>query len=191
MPGEKSPAVGAGLGAQRATAARGRSRSVERHPVEIAGIDGVFRPTNIGKVRIYGLETAFLLDLGAGFFGTVTYTFTDATYIDFEGRPDLEGNRLDDNVRHRGSAAVVWRHEKGHTARLGAIFSGDRFTDPENTEEGLLDGWVTLDFQFEAKLADWAALTLNVQNLLDEDYATRETFAEPGRAAFVGIRLTF
>jgi vitamin B12 transporter len=119
------------------------------------------------------------------------YTYTDATYDEFEGREDVEGNRLDGNVEHYGTAAVRWTHPDGHGARLSALVSGDRVTDPENSDEGLLDSYVVVDFQAWVRVAEFATLTLNVKNLFDEEYATRPEYEMPGRAAFVGVRVVF
>jgi iron complex outermembrane receptor protein len=153
--------------------------------------DGVFRPTNVGKVRILGVESAIRTDLGSGFTADATYTYTDAIYTDFDADPDVEGNRLDDNVKHRASFGVTWRHEDGYAIRFGMLFSGDRFTDPENTPEGKLDSFMVGDIQAFAPLTEGIALTLNIQNLFNTRYFLRPEFKQPGRAVFLGIRANF
>lgn len=153
--------------------------------------DGVFRPTNVGKVRILGVETTVTAEIGYGFSADATYTFTDATYIDFDADPNVEGNRLDDNVQNRATLGVNWRNEDGFAARFGMLFSGDRYTDPENTSEGKLDSFMVADLQAVAPLTEGIALTLNIQNLFNTRYFTRPEFKQPGRAMFVGIRAQF
>ena len=51
--------------------------------------DGVFRPTNVGKVRILGVEAGIRSDFGYGFTGDLNYTFTDAIYTEFDANPDV------------------------------------------------------------------------------------------------------
>jgi len=153
--------------------------------------DGVFRPTNVGKVRILGVESAIRTDIGYGFTADATYTYTDAIYTDFDADPDVEGNRLDDNVKHRASIGLTWRHQDGYAIRFGMLFSGDRYTDPENTQEGKLDSFMVADIQAFAPLTEGIALTLNVQNLFNTRYHLRPEFKQPGRAVFVGVRANF
>jgi len=152
---------------------------------------GVFETRNIARVEIYGLETTLGVDLGCGFRADLAYTYTNAEYEEFDLRPDAEGNRLDDNVRHRGAATLSWRHEDGHAARLGVDVSGDRYTDERNTREGHLDGYYVVFLQAEAAVTPWASLTLNVENLFNHRYAVRPEFKQPGRAIFGGLRLRF
>ena len=152
---------------------------------------GIFRPMNIARVKIWGLETEVAADLGGGFSAVAGYTLTNAEYTKFEGNDDVEGNRLDDNVKHRGSAALTWRHPDGHGARLGVIVSGNRPTDPENTRDDFLDPYYVFEFAAQAQLTEWAAVTFSVENALNRGYRTRPEFRQPGRAIFAGLRLTF
>ncbi|MEN8149289.1 MAG: TonB-dependent receptor [Planctomycetota bacterium] len=153
--------------------------------------DGVFRPDNITAVDVRGFAVTLAGEIGYGFRADAGYTYTDATYEEYEGREAVEGNRVDGNVEHVGTVAFGWRHEAGHGARLAALFSGDRMTDPENTDAGEIDSYVVVDFQAHARLSKLVVLTLNVLNLLDEEYATRPEYDQPGRAAFVGVRVSF
>jgi len=153
--------------------------------------DGVFRPDNITTVEFLGAGAQLEGDLGYGFGCEAGYTFTDATYEEYEGRESVEGNRIDGNVRHIGTLAFNWRHEGGHGARIAGLFSGDRVTDPENTDAGTLDSYVVVNFQAHYRVAEFAVLTLNVMNLFDEEYATRPEYLQPGRAAFMGVRISF
>ncbi|MCU0727071.1 MAG: TonB-dependent receptor [Planctomycetes bacterium] len=153
--------------------------------------EGVFRPQNIARVRIFGVETLFDADLGEGLVAQAGYTFTSAKYVDFTGRPEVEGNRLDDNVRHRGSASLVWRHADGHAVRLSILASGNRTTDPENSGEGRLDGFYVVSLSGEARLTEWAVLFVNVENALNHGHRTRPEYREPPRAIFAGLRVSF
>ncbi len=153
--------------------------------------DGVFRPQNVGKVRILGIESIVTTKLGYGFIADANYTYTDATYTDFDQDPDVEGNRLDDNVKHRGSVGVTWRHADGHAVRFGLLITGDRYTDPANTQMGHLESFMVADIQGVARLTEGIDLTVNVQNLFNTRYHVRPEFKQPGRAIFVGLRATF
>jgi len=153
--------------------------------------DGVFRPGNITSVEFRGVGATFVGDLGSGFGCDASYAYTDAIYKDFEGREDVEGNRIDGNVLHFGTLTFNWRHEDGHGARISGLFSGDRVTDPENSDAGTLSTWVVVNLQAHYEVAEFAVLTLSVMNLLDEEYATRPEYPQPGRGAFLGVRVSF
>jgi outer membrane cobalamin receptor len=153
--------------------------------------DGVFRPQNIAKVRIAGIEASFRADLGEGFTTETGYTFTSASYQKFKGRPEVEGNRLDDNVRHRGFAGLAWRHIDGHAVKLLVLASGDRYTDPENTSDGHLDGFAVVSLSGEARVTEFATLFVALENALNSGYQTRKEYREPPRAVFAGVRVVF
>ena len=157
----------------------------------IMDTDGVFRPANITAVDFRGVGVTLAGNLGAGFFTDAGYTFTDATYSEYEGREEVEGNRIDGNVLHVGTVAFGWDHKEGHGATIAALFSGDRYTDPENSEAGKLDPYVVLNLQARYRLTKFALVTLNLVNLLDEEYSTRVEYEAPGRGVFLGIRVSF
>lgn len=158
---------------------------------------GILRPQNIARVDIYGVEILATADLGTlwapleHFTATVGYTYTDATYDRFVGRPEVEGNRIDDNVRHRGSFVLEWRHPDGYAARASLLASGDRFTDPENSGAGRLAGFYVLDVSAEIPLIEGVTGTLVAENVLNHGYRTRPEYPEPPRAILAGLRVVF
>ena len=153
--------------------------------------EGVFRPQNIAKVKVWGIEASFSADLGEGFTADTGYTFTSATYQDFRGRPEVEGNRVDDNVRHRGFAGVTWRHKDGHAVRLLVLASGNRYTDPENSQAGQLDAFAVVSLSGEARVTEFATVFVALENALNSGYETRPEYREPPRALFAGVRVVF
>jgi outer membrane receptor protein involved in Fe transport len=153
--------------------------------------DDVFRPENIARVSIHGIEAQVLADLGSGFEAAGSYTYTNAYYDQFVGNEGAEGNRLDDNVLHQGAISVAYRGQAGHAVRLIVTACGDRFTDPENTPAGRLSPFVVADIALSVPLGDKLVATMQVQNLTDTSYRTRIEFRQPGRTVTAGLRALF
>ncbi|MBA2564726.1 MAG: TonB-dependent receptor [Gemmatimonadetes bacterium] len=153
--------------------------------------DGVFRPQNIARVNIRGLEGRMRVLVGGGVGAEAAYTFTDARYSRFPAATEAEGRRLDDNVRHRGAFAATWRHAEGHAARLDVRVEGDRFTDPENSAEGRLPSHLLVDLATQLAVLPGVVATLHVENIFDRSYRTRPEFVQPGRSIRGGARLSF
>ncbi len=152
-------------------------------------VDGLFRVRNIARVDIRGAEAGLRARLGRGWDAGASYTYTDATYESFEGNEGVEGNRLDDNVRHQGAAVMSYRTPAGHALHAAVRAVGPRFTDPENTREGRLPSHVVADAGITFRVLENVEATLEVRNLTDRRYRTRPEFPQPGRAMLGGLRL--
>jgi outer membrane cobalamin receptor len=154
----------------------------------LPGDDGVFRPRNIARVRIRGLESELRAGMGGGLEARASYTFTDARYRTFVGSEAAEGNRLDDNVRHAAALALVWRHPSGHAVRLASRALGDRATDPFDPPDSRLPGFAVVDLTTAWSLDPRVRIHLGVLNLLDHGYRLRPEFPQPRRALVAGVR---
>ncbi|MFN2431613.1 MAG: TonB-dependent receptor plug domain-containing protein [Gemmatimonadota bacterium] len=153
--------------------------------------DGVLRPRNISRVRIVGLEGSVMAALGSHVEARASYTLTDARYERFEGRDDVEGNRLDGSVPHQAAAGLTWRHPGGHAVDVGLRVAGSRVTDPENSREGRVSPHAVADLHLSVALYPGILALLSAENVLDADYRTRPELEEPGRSVSGGVRLVF
>lgn len=157
----------------------------------LPGEDGVFRPENIAKVGVDGVELEARVRAGRSFTVGGGLSLIDARYMSFIGREDVEGNRIDDNVLTQGQASVEWQHPRGHQLVGLMKVSGDRVTDPENSTEGLLPGYTLLDLMGRFVVTRGLALTLSARNILDVEYSMRPEYPQPGRQVIAGAQLTF
>lgn len=98
---------------------------------------------------------------------------------------------------HIGSLAVTWLapRDKGNitiVARYNGATDDLAFTDPSFIPVQVrLDEYVLVNANAEYSLGDRVALFGRIENLLNEDYEQVFSFANPGRAAFVGIKARF
>jgi outer membrane cobalamin receptor len=139
----------------------------------------VWRPENVGSASLRGIELDAEARLGA----------LEIAYAADFGRATDSGSELELPYRPRVvqtlSAGALFGRLSGE---LRARTSDAFFVDEANT--GRLDGYTVLDgaASWRLPLPD-TELTLEVWNVLDEEYALRNGYAMPGRQWRAGIVL--
>jgi vitamin B12 transporter len=137
---------------------------------------------NIAETRTDGIEVEGRAALGAfwggGFDLTVAYAWTDA-------RDETTDARLLRVPEHAGSATLGWSGERLSGA-LTVRAEGD-----QDDAGGVRDGFVTANLNASYALTDQVSLTARIENLADERYQQVFGYGEPGRSAYVGVRLRY
>ncbi|HTO74002.1 MAG TPA: TonB-dependent receptor, partial [Gemmatimonadales bacterium] len=157
----------------------------------IADTGSLFKAQNITRVPIYGLEATLSARLTSRFDARLGYTYNDAKYSEFIGDPSVEGNYVDDNVLHSGSASLSWAAARGVDFWLSGQFVGRRYTDPENTEAGRLKPYQLVGAGVSVRIAEPITLRLKADNLFDQHYQTRPEFYQAGLTFTVGLQASF
>ncbi len=117
--------------------------------------------------------------------GHYTYTFAD----------QADGQRLLNVPRHTVGASAIWRFLEGD-GTLSASLVGEYgrlsqdFSLP-GAPRVALDGFTLVDVAASYAVTENVEVFGRVENLLDQDYETRVGFANPGIAAYGGVRVTF
>lgn len=133
---------------------------------------------NVAKTRTDGVEAEATARLGGGFDLTLAYAWTDA-------RDETTDARLLRVPEHAGSATLAWTGERLSGA-LTIRAEGD-----QDDAGGVRDGFVTANLNGAYQLTDTVALTGRIENLADERYQQVLGYGEPGRSAYVGVRLRY
>lgn len=133
---------------------------------------------NLAETRTDGVELEGRALLPGGFDLTLAYAWTDAT-------DRTTGARLLRVPEHAGSATLGWTGKRLSGA-LTIRAEGDML-DSGGTREG----FVTANLNAAWDLTDKVALTLRAENLADERYQQLLGYGEPGRSAYVGLRLRY
>lgn len=133
---------------------------------------------NIDRTRTDGLEVEGRAALGARFDLTLAYAWTDA-------RDESDGDRLLRVPEHSGSATLGWTGERLSGA-LTVRAEGD-----QDDAGGVREGFVTANLNGAWQVNDQVAVTARIENLADERYQQVLGYGEPGRSAYVGIRLRY
>ncbi|MFN6982044.1 MAG: TonB-dependent receptor plug domain-containing protein [Brevundimonas sp.] len=140
------------------------------------------RYINVAKTRSDGVELEGRALLGAGFDLTLAYAWTDA-----EDR--TTGARLLRVPEHAGSATLGWTGDRLSGA-LTVRAEGDQ-DDSDNGVTVAREGFVTANLNAAYELTDKVTLTARIENLADEHYQQVLGYGEPGRSAYVGVRLRY
>lgn len=179
-------------------------------PAEAAGAtdpgDGDL--VNAGETRHLGVETDVSVDLGRradlGFALPVgvAYTWVHAEFGD-AWEEELVGNRIPYAPEHRLSSRIQFEHPLGIGGRIDGYYVSKQYTDPQNTEEGPLDGLsgaIEPHFLLDARIGythqPWGATFFVAgKNLTDESYIVSRAprGIQPGtpRQVFAGVSGTF
>jgi Fe(3+) dicitrate transport protein len=166
------------------------------------GIEGF---ANLNITRLFDIERPYgNLD----FFASVS--FIDSRYTDFRifsasgtapnvsiTETNLSGNRVENAPRYIHNFGLSWSNSSISTT-VQYRMSGRIFTDANNTNTpsangitGILDDYRVLDLSTEYKFLKNYNIRAGINNLFDEEYATRRAGGYPGPGVLPGEGRTF
>ncbi len=164
---------------------------ITKENVQTADPDDPNRTVQIGEQESRGIELEIAGEPlpGLELLASGTYNETEITE-DTMGR---EGNQLANVPEWAGSLAAQYRFaDSGRLSGLsfgGAIFvRGDRFADIDNDTP--LDSYTRVDANLTYRWSSFVA-SLNVRNLLDEDYIQTDTIPGPPLTAEARLGVRF
>jgi outer membrane cobalamin receptor len=147
------------------------------------------RPTGFGQYnngaegKTSGVEfkTAFQLSTSIGLYAN--YTHTDAS----NRAVGADWVRTVQIASHKGNVGLNFRTER-LTFGTNAYYSGPRLRWAGDMET---DGYLRLDISGRFQVSKGLAMSLRVENLLDDDYLEELGYAETGRYAIFGAEYKF
>ena len=166
------------------------------------GIEGF---VNMNVTKFFGIDNTFgNIDVFS------TTSFIDSRYTDFRissasgaapntiiTETNLAGNRVENAPRYIHNFGLSWSKTQ-FSATLQYKTSGKIFTDANNTKAasangvtGLLDGYKVMDLSAEYKFLKNYNIRSGINNLTNEDYATRRASGYPGPGILPGEGRTF
>ena len=175
--------------------------------------------TNLGETRNKGIEGFADVNI-TKFFGVekpygnvnvfASVSFIDAKYVDFKTtvatgtapkvtitEANLSGNRIENAPRYIHNFGISWSNPS-FSATIQQKVSGKIYTDATNTESasangvtGLLEGYKIVDFSAEYKFLQKYNLRTGINNLGNQNYATRRSGGYPGPGILPGEGRTF
>ena len=142
-----------------------------------------FAPINIGVAEIYGVEVQ------AGAQWRALRSQATFNWLDPENRSDgaNKGNDLQRRVRRNARLDVDYTFAR---ASVGTTIYGasQRYSNPANSSS--TSGYATVDLRATYSVLPAWQLALNLRNLLDKQYQTVATYAQPGINLFATVRYT-
>jgi outer membrane receptor protein involved in Fe transport len=163
-------------------------------------VNGLPALANAGTERFNGVETAVSAMVVKDLVGRGSYSFHDATFLDylteFDGVPtQLSGHRLEMSARHLATLGLVYAPTHGPIGALVWRYTGERYLNKRNT--ALAEGFSTLDASAGVRLA-FGELRLDAVNLTDRRDPVAESelgdaqyYRMPARRVDVGYAVRF
>ncbi|MGQ0721443.1 MAG: TonB-dependent receptor plug domain-containing protein [Candidatus Eiseniibacteriota bacterium] len=148
----------------------------------IPGASGIWRPHNVGRVRISGAEAeghaGAKLPRGAGVRISGSATLLEA--VDRTGEPNVDGQRLPYRPQWSGAAAAVLTHPVVGELEAACRHIGDVYVTRANTKT--LPGSFVVDVLWRRVLARGARVDAGVTNVGDVFARDFRDFPLPGRS---------
>ena len=151
------------------------------------GVDGVWRPHNVGRARLQGLELEAAASLPLGRLPLrvdAAYSFLDAR--DATGDPVTGGLRLVGRAEH-AAFVEIGAHWRRWEVAVGSRVLGRVPLTAANTKWA--EGYTLWHARVRFRLAASARLELEGRNLLDVRYEDIRGYATLGRELVLGIRV--
>jgi outer membrane receptor protein involved in Fe transport len=146
---------------------------------------------NLGEVDIRGIDVAGTVHLplkGLSLRGQ--YTFQRAIDVTDASRPFYR-HQIPYIPRHAGSAIVQFNHKR-LSLNYSFIYTGERWNAQVNNEYNHMQPWYTHDLAANYTLPlkkGQMKLTLEVNNIFNQQYDVIANYPMPGRHAYMGVEL--
>ncbi len=146
---------------------------------DLIGFDALFKPVNINKARLTGLEGQFKTQWAGWDFNT-TLTVQDPRQTSGVNTGKLLNRRATEMMR-----VEVARDFGAYRLASSLYAEGRRFDNLANTQK--LGGYGLLDLRAEYRVAaDWQLMG-GIDNLLDKQYETAQFFNQPRRGLYLTL----
>ncbi|MFH1229924.1 MAG: TonB-dependent receptor [Planctomycetota bacterium] len=153
--------------------------------------DNVFRPRNVTKISITGLEAEMNYEMLKGLSAFANYTANTSKYDESKTNPSIQGNYVENVPLAQGIFGVRLQPESDMTINLKVKGSGIRYTDPDNTGANKLPKYMVADVDLNTRMTKNGTIFLSVNNLFNRDYKEVKDYAQPGRYFTAGFSLRY
>ncbi|HKK17726.1 MAG TPA: TonB-dependent receptor, partial [Opitutales bacterium] len=171
-------------------------------PFELPASPGRDFFRNAGSTRKEGLEAVLTVRPAERLSATLSYTYSDFKYEDFDSPDgDFGGNRLPGVPEHFGNLRIGYRHPGGVSLVWNTRVVCALQADDANATEVSGYSFSDLRLAWEHRLGDWTLEAFGgVNNLFDQEYSAnirinafggRYFEPAPERNVFAGIRLRY
>ncbi|MGC6401067.1 TonB-dependent receptor plug domain-containing protein [Sphingomonas sp. FW199] len=142
---------------------------------------------NVARARAEGVEIGVTMQPVEALRFQANYTYTDATNRS-PGDANF-GRQLVRRPQHSVTALVDYRWPFGLETGATVTHVGSTFDNASNSR--VVEGYVLADLRAAMPLTERIQVYGRVENLFDERYETIFRYGTPGRAGYVGVRLSY
>jgi len=147
---------------------------------------GLWRPENLGRALVYGLDAGLKSPVGRGLSVDGRYSLLFTNLLT-DGLTLADHRRMPYKPLHTLGLGARWRWESGSVSLRGH-FESIRYTSTLNLY--YLPSFCTVDVTFDQALGGGLTLFSSVTNALNQGYQTVEGYPLPGAAFTVGLRVS-
>lgn len=152
---------------------------------------------NLGRTRIYGLQSDVDYSPSAAWRISAGYLYSHATVEEFAANPEIEGNFLAQVPRHRGSIEVAYTNPRWVDLTLDLQAVGSQFDDDLNSRvvpgysSPGLPKYAVVSLYASRRVSDTLDVFVGAQNLFDQTYyvGTLPTTIGTPRLINAGLRI--
>ncbi|MGM0656695.1 MAG: TonB-dependent receptor plug domain-containing protein [Thermodesulfobacteriota bacterium] len=149
---------------------------------------------NISEVDIYGaeLEMQWYPREDLSLFANYTYNISEVKKD--KNNPELEGNYLTNDPRHKVHVGLNYTNPSLVDVNLLVNYYADMYFDAENTLKE--SNYTTIDLRVSRRFMDHFTVYLNAENIFDEEYVIfrrlgRDDTVAPGAVFTGGLKIEF
>ena len=143
---------------------------------------------NVTHVNLKGLEFEFFYEIVKDINLTGSYNYTDSKISTFTERPELENKYLKYVPKYTASASVFWKNKILNTSIRG-FYRSKQFSNDENTT--VIDPYFTLDLQLSKQILENLVVSLDIQDIFDNEHMISSESISPGRIITGRIAIKF
>ncbi len=151
--------------------------------------NGIREYTNIGKVRIRGIEIETDYRPVRGWFLYGSYSYNDSRIREFKQDTALEGKYLPWIPKWEASAGATYSNPEIITARLTGHYVGTIYDDDMNEKE--IGKYFTMDLKLSRKITKNIKASLDITDLNNKHYQNSTYYVSPGRIIMGNLSFTF
>ncbi|MFC2111091.1 TonB-dependent receptor [Bacteroidota bacterium] len=152
----------------------------------------VYQRRNISDVEVIGAEISSKYLLTKKIHISANYTFNQSTIKEFTKpetyKKDISCNFLIEVPKHMVYAGIGWKNKYFNTT-ISYNYIGSQWYDDENT--AAISEYDIIDIQLSREFAKNFYISLNIQNILDDEYIDRKGYLSPGRFITAEIKFKF
>lgn len=151
---------------------------------------------NLGEVETLGIETKLTnsgkLGSRINYSAVLNYTFQES--LDVTPGGSSYGQQIPYTPKHSGGLSVMIDY-KEFGFNYSFIYTGERYSQKANIASNYLQPWYThdlsLSYDFPFLMKNPLKLGLEVNNVLDQQYAVIKNFPMPGRSFRLSLNYEF
>ncbi|NQS89780.1 TonB-dependent receptor [Patescibacteria group bacterium] len=148
---------------------------------------------NISRMEIYGLETELKCQVTDDWSGFIKYTHNKSEIERYSPDSSVEGNLMSYTPHNKYGLGLSFNNPELFEANIIFNYKDTRYADDENQDK--LGAYGTLDLKLLKDIGRFCQLSLDIENLLDKEYAvyvgTDEDTVAPGRMITGAVNIKF